>query len=365
MELDLHISEDTRVPVYLQVKYQLAYLIRSGRLEVGARLPAVRSLAATLKISTGTVIKAYAELRAEGYLEGRSGRGTAVASPRHSTEVAHSEARLLAEESLGEAFRYAYALGFDKDEISQLSFSLLQRTERTLPIAVAGSTSRMSERYAEDLKRSLGLPEVEVRPVTANPIGSTGKWEIVESQRSQLDDLYYIVTFTTFVDEVVDALGERADRYKVLGLPIEPTAETSERLGALALKQKACFVASPKFFHSFVPFIRSQLLLPYTSLHMIRDSQDGLEDLERAIDGADVIVHNVGLSSMLDQLGVPEDRRVELEFRFAPEAIEELQRVLRMVPSHRAQPALLREPASMQGRKPAHSQQARGGDTST
>jgi len=127
----------------------------------------------------------------------------------------------------------------------------------------------------------------------------------------------------------VEALGVNAVRYRVFGLAIEPTPETSERLGAMAHSQKACFVASPKFFHSFVPFVRSQLLLPYTSLHVIRDSQDGLEDLARAIEGADIVVHNVGLSSMLDQLHVPNSQRVELAFRFTREAVSELSTALR------------------------------------
>ena len=53
--------------------------IRSGRLHAGARLPGSRSLAADLGISRGTVVQAYAQLIAEGWLTGTTGSGTRVA----------------------------------------------------------------------------------------------------------------------------------------------------------------------------------------------------------------------------------------------------------------------------------------------
>jgi GntR family transcriptional regulator/MocR family aminotransferase len=53
--------------------------IRSGRLHPGARLPGSRSLAADLGISRGTVVQAYTQLIAEGWLTGTTGSGTRVA----------------------------------------------------------------------------------------------------------------------------------------------------------------------------------------------------------------------------------------------------------------------------------------------
>lgn len=47
--------------------------IRAGRLVPGASLPGARALAATLELSRGTVVRAYDELEAEGWLEIRPG----------------------------------------------------------------------------------------------------------------------------------------------------------------------------------------------------------------------------------------------------------------------------------------------------
>lgn len=53
--------------------------VRTGRLTPGTRLPPSRSLAADLGVSRNTVVEAYAELVAEGWLTARQGSGTRVA----------------------------------------------------------------------------------------------------------------------------------------------------------------------------------------------------------------------------------------------------------------------------------------------
>ena len=53
--------------------------ILAGRLMPGSRLPATRDLALRLKISRGTVLAAYAQLGAEGYIQGATGKGSFVA----------------------------------------------------------------------------------------------------------------------------------------------------------------------------------------------------------------------------------------------------------------------------------------------
>lgn len=57
----------------------LRQAIRDGRLTHGERLPSSRALAAQLGVARGTVVEAYAQLAAEGYLRSRPGAVTEVA----------------------------------------------------------------------------------------------------------------------------------------------------------------------------------------------------------------------------------------------------------------------------------------------
>src|SRR5262245_51150177 len=66
-------------PLFRQVYGGLRAAILNGQLAPGGRLPATRTLAGELGVSRNTVVGAYEQLLAEGYLEGRVGSGTYVA----------------------------------------------------------------------------------------------------------------------------------------------------------------------------------------------------------------------------------------------------------------------------------------------
>jgi GntR family transcriptional regulator/MocR family aminotransferase len=61
-----------------QLAQGLRAAIRRGELKAGERLPSTRALAASLRLARGTVVEAFEQLEAEGYLESRTGAGTRV-----------------------------------------------------------------------------------------------------------------------------------------------------------------------------------------------------------------------------------------------------------------------------------------------
>lgn len=76
------IDYNSGLPVWIQVKNRIAYLIGAGEYQAGDRLPTVRSLAVSLDISYNTVNRAYMDLEREGYISTRKGRGTFVAEQK-------------------------------------------------------------------------------------------------------------------------------------------------------------------------------------------------------------------------------------------------------------------------------------------
>lgn len=73
------IDYSSGLPVWIQIKNRLAYLIASGQYNAGDRLPTVRALAVDLDISYNTVNRAYTDLERENFISTRKGRGTFVA----------------------------------------------------------------------------------------------------------------------------------------------------------------------------------------------------------------------------------------------------------------------------------------------
>ncbi len=73
------IDEHSGVPVWVQVRNHLVFLIKSGKLKAGDVLPTVRELANKLGINYNTVHKVYQDLELDGLIVSSRGRRSYVA----------------------------------------------------------------------------------------------------------------------------------------------------------------------------------------------------------------------------------------------------------------------------------------------
>ena len=76
--MQIHISPNDGVPIYLQIVKQVRYLVASGRLSPGDEVPPIRVLAQQLVVNPNTVARAYLELERAGVVTKRHGSGTYV-----------------------------------------------------------------------------------------------------------------------------------------------------------------------------------------------------------------------------------------------------------------------------------------------
>lgn len=89
------LRRDDAQPLPVQLAAALRDAILSGRLAVGSRLPATRRLAAQMAVGRNTVLAAYEQLLAEGFVTARGGSGTVIASPPTAVAPATPAARPL------------------------------------------------------------------------------------------------------------------------------------------------------------------------------------------------------------------------------------------------------------------------------
>jgi DNA-binding transcriptional MocR family regulator len=87
--------EGRSAPLYLAIADAIAEDIASGGLQPGARLPTHRDLAYRLRVTVGTVTRAYAEAERRRLVSGEVGRGTFVRCPR---EVEPADSRFFISE---------------------------------------------------------------------------------------------------------------------------------------------------------------------------------------------------------------------------------------------------------------------------
>lgn len=83
---DFSVDECSGVPIWVQLRNRLAYLIQTGYYQPGDQLPTVHEMAVKLSINYNTVTKVYRSLEISGLIVSKRGRGTFVAETGVSQE---------------------------------------------------------------------------------------------------------------------------------------------------------------------------------------------------------------------------------------------------------------------------------------
>lgn len=126
--MQLRVESKSGVPIYVQLKNQIKYMIAAGKFVPGDQLPTVRQLAVDLTINPNTVARIYLELEREGLLRTQQGRGTFVADHPES-ELLDQERHKRLHEILQEVLVEGMGLGFSLEEIRQELLVIIDRWE--------------------------------------------------------------------------------------------------------------------------------------------------------------------------------------------------------------------------------------------
>ena len=76
----IRIDTDRARPLFEQIAASVRAEVLAGRLRPGDRLPAARELASAIDVNVHTVLRAYQDLRDEGLVDLRRGRGAVLAA---------------------------------------------------------------------------------------------------------------------------------------------------------------------------------------------------------------------------------------------------------------------------------------------
>jgi DNA-binding transcriptional regulator YhcF (GntR family) len=116
--MQIHLSKNGGVPVYLQIVQQVKYLVAAGRLAPGQELPPIRVLADRLVINPNTVARAYRELETAGVVYKRGTAGTYVSAA--GSPLARRERLKILTARIDALLAEARQLGVGLDELLDL-----------------------------------------------------------------------------------------------------------------------------------------------------------------------------------------------------------------------------------------------------
>jgi GntR family transcriptional regulator len=108
---NVRVDRDAPTQLHEQVAAEIRRAIAEGEAKPGERLPPAKDLAAVLGVNTNTVLRALRELRDEGLLEFRRGRGiTVTGTPQRGAVVAQAK----------ELVSFARQQGYRLDELVKI-----------------------------------------------------------------------------------------------------------------------------------------------------------------------------------------------------------------------------------------------------
>ncbi|MBG6234006.1 GntR family transcriptional regulator/MocR family aminotransferase [Pedobacter sp. CAN_A7] len=149
--------------VYLQLAYQLIIAIQRGLLAPGIQLPGSRQLSALLDLHRKTIIAAYDELDAQGWIEVRPNKGTFVCTkfqPIHTDSSKHHQ-KLIAGYPAWTGYNFKKSILLDLSVVktsAELEFTDGLPDVRLAPLA------DLSRVYGTNLKRKSNLKHLGFTP---------------------------------------------------------------------------------------------------------------------------------------------------------------------------------------------------------
>jgi GntR family transcriptional regulator len=160
--MQVRIELNGHLPVYVQLKEQLKFLILNGELEPGTKLPTIRQLAGYLGINRNTVQRAYQELERGGLVECRRGRGCLVVEDVGATAQSVSPELL---EVIDRAIQEASELGVRPDDLATFLYARAQQRPGqpiTRRLVFVECQTAIAQAIAHTIQERLGVNVIPV-----------------------------------------------------------------------------------------------------------------------------------------------------------------------------------------------------------
>jgi len=273
-------------PLIHQIRARLVHEISSGSLAIGAPLPSVRDLAEAMGVSTMTVSKTYAELKAQGLVATHVGSGTFVAdSPLARLSGDHNGRNLLSE--MDGLVDSALAAGLDIADLTSLfQARAIHRAggaarKRVFMVGLFDGATRS---YARRLTEQLG-PEISVTPLILEQNDPTAE------AAAALREADIIVTFASLRDRLV-ALAPGCPVVAIRFIPAETT-----RMALAALDPMARMVVV-SWLPDFLPVLELGVRRFAPHVQDVTATTMDDPDLPRLVAGADVLVLATGAETV-------------------------------------------------------------------
>ncbi|SDU51981.1 GntR family transcriptional regulator [Jiangella alkaliphila] len=202
----LRVDHGSGVPMWVQLKTQLEYVIATGAVPTGTRLPSVRALSGQLGVAVDTIRQAYDELGKTGLVATQRGAGTFTTLPESAgSDAARPDMTWArADTAVADLIR----TGEPPHEAARAMAQRLALLQRGIDVVFVG-VAASSARYASLISAQAATDFGPVRPVVLEELRS-------RPHSPALDAATYAISLAFHAREVERLLADRAVRVLTL-----------------------------------------------------------------------------------------------------------------------------------------------------
>ena len=320
--LPIRVDGDGDLPIYLQIKYQLSYLITTEKLAPGARLPPVRNLAEQLKINQHTVAQAYRELQVDGLIDSTVGRGSFVKKFGDLDKVQAVRHERL--DQLLDAARWrARSLGFTDTEIIQHLTFMAHHHGVPCQAVYVDRMSHTAAKYAARLEAHMG------GAVSATGLALDDVINGSSEANAALADAFYVVTVARNVPQLEQHLPRYAPTHEIITIVAEVQPRTVTALEAIPPDTRAVMLTEVPYIYSSLNIV--SLYSPLDPATVVPFTLESTSSFIEAAAQAELLLYTFGVEEAMNDMKLEERGvaapRLQLEFDIGPDSVTKLMRV--------------------------------------
>lgn len=285
------------VNVSVQLRGALEYGIATGDIPANTRLPSVRRLAASLKLSPVTVSNVYAALQDRGHVEGRVGSGTFV-TDRAPPPASQAQRLAAFERQIAELIQSGRDLGLSRQDIAFRIAMATSAPATPLRILVLGTFLEATKAYAEDLHALLDA---------ADSVTAVSMREVEAGEHPDADLVFCPHTLTATATPLFPDV-------PVLGMTLIPNEATRIALAGIPPEAE---VTAVSYFDDFLPTLKSGIDRFAPHLGRVTAVPRGDPALPDLVTRADVLIYATGAEYLRE--GLRSDQTA-IEYRHTPDS---------------------------------------------
>ncbi|MCI1717086.1 GntR family transcriptional regulator [Clostridium sp.] len=313
VKIDIKLDKASNIPLYLQVKKQIIYLIRNNILRVGNKMPTERELSESLKISRNTVSSAYNELEEEGILKSYQGRGTFVAEDMNLWKIQNVKEKIL--KFIDLAFEEAIETGMSPDEFLEIMVNRIKEKRKIMSRITAVYVECNIEQSRMFSKQLMESTDINVIPLTINDLKNSDK-----KVKNIIQHCQVIIATFNHVNEVVNITSNFSK--EVIGVAINVDLETIVKIARYPDGTRFAFVCISNEFIFKARGALEKAGLGNINIQYTNTTDDN--ELKKIVGSVDVIIVSPGRYENVKEISSGNKRILKFVYNLDDDSVKAL-----------------------------------------